>query len=316
MRTLHPSSPRHATVRTGPAAFTLVELLVVIGIIGILIALLLPAVQRVRAAALSAACGNNLKQIGLAMHQFHDAYKVFPSNGGWDGKQTIKAVDGTLFTPETFDDVTAKAYQWGVGDPLLKPQDQTGSWGYAILPYVEQEAIYRQRDWTIPVEVHVCPARRLPEAQTVVPEDANGKYKSGGWAWARTDYGVNLGMFDNRPNCFPITRFASGMSHVILVGEKAYDVKAQAGSWTYDEPFFLGGSKGTSRGAPGLSPDGPGINYKDNWGSAHTGGVLFVFGDGHVDMVAFNIDPSVLTAMLTPDDNPVTHDGPIETSLP
>jgi hypothetical protein len=173
-----------------------------------------------------------------------------------------------------------------------------------------------QRDWTLPVEGFICPARRLPEAHTVVPEDANGKYKSGGWAWARTDYGVNLGAFDNRPNCFAMSRFTSGLSNVVLVGEKAYDVTAQAGSWTYDEPFFLGGSKGTSRGAPGLSPDGPGINYKDNWGSAHPGIVQFVYGDGSVRPVAFDIDPTTFTAMLIPDTNPLTHDGAILTDLP
>jgi prepilin-type N-terminal cleavage/methylation domain-containing protein/prepilin-type processing-associated H-X9-DG protein len=298
------------------AAFTLIELLVVIAIIATLIGLLLPATQKVRAAALTATCGNNLKQIGLALHQFHDNFKVFPSNGGWDGEQTIKAVDGSLFTPETYDNDTAKAYQWGVGDPMLKPQDQTGSWGYAILPYLEQAEIYQQRDWTTPVEVLICPARRLPEATTVVPEDANGMYKSGGWPWSRTDYGVNLGAFDNRPICISMNRLASGSSNVVLVGEKAYDKIAQEGSWSYDESFFLGGSKGTSRGAPGLSPDGPGINYKDNWGSAHPGGVQFLFADGSVRMIAFDIDPLEFTAMLTPDGGPVSKGGAIQMNLP
>jgi Protein of unknown function (DUF1559) len=91
------------------------------------------------------------------------------------------------------------------------------------------------------------------------------------------------------------------MSNTILAGEKAYDIIVQAQNWYYDEGYFVGGSKGTARGAPGLSPDGPGINYKDNWGSPHADGVLFLFGDGGVRQLNFNTDPSIVAALLTPD---------------
>jgi prepilin-type N-terminal cleavage/methylation domain-containing protein len=92
-------------------AFTLVELLVVIAIIGVLVALLLPAVQRVRGSSDQIACANNLKQLGLGLHQFHDTCKMFPSNGGWDGYQTIPSADGPQFTPETFDYMTNRGYK-------------------------------------------------------------------------------------------------------------------------------------------------------------------------------------------------------------
>jgi prepilin-type N-terminal cleavage/methylation domain-containing protein len=291
------------SARARRCGFSLVELIVVIAVIAILIALLVPAVQQVRAAAASTQCQNNLKQIGLALLQFHDVYTVFPSNGGWDGKQTIAATLGPPFTPSTFDFTTNKLYQFGAGDPRLKPQEQTGSWAYAILPYLEQTPLFENPVWQTAVAGYICPARRQPIARPSVAQDACGIYDSGGWSWARTDYGVNLDTVDNRPNCYSTARITDGTSNTVLVGEKAYDIAVQEDSWYYDESFFLGGSKGTSRGAPGLSPDGPGINYKDNWGSAHRTGVYFLFADGGARLVSFDTDLNVMVAILTPDGN-------------
>jgi prepilin-type N-terminal cleavage/methylation domain-containing protein len=285
--------------------FTLIELLVVIGIIGILMSLILPAVQKVREAAGRIRCSNNLKQVGLALHQFHDAYRVFPSNGGWDGKQTIPDVNGNPFTPTTFDYTTGGTYQWGVGDPTLSPKDQTGSWAYSILPYVEQDAMFRDRVWhdTI-VPVYICPTRRQAVSLTCVPDDGNGKFESGGWTWAKVDYAVNLFAFDNRPTVRSMASITDGMSNTILVGEKAFNPAVETPtSWYWDEPFFVGGSKGTSRGGFGLLKDGADIayHYKENWGSPHTGGVLFLFGDGAVRLVPRSIDEATFSALLTPD---------------
>jgi prepilin-type N-terminal cleavage/methylation domain-containing protein len=289
--------------RAPRSAFTLVESLIVIAIIAILAALLLSAVQKVRSAANQAVCQNNLRQIGLAMCQFHDVNGVFPSNGGWDGSQTIPAVGGAPFTPETFDYLTDTGYYWGTGDPNLRPQRQTGSWGYALLPYLEQDAMYWGREWTVGETLFACPARRSPQARTSIFQDAYADYFSGGWAWGRTDYAVNLQAFDNRPICWSMNRFSDGLSNTVLVGEKAYDIVVQSPSWYFDEPFFLGGSKGTSRGTTGLYRDGPGIDYKESWGSAHPGGVFFVFGDCHVSPLPFDMNPEVVAALLTPDGN-------------
>jgi prepilin-type N-terminal cleavage/methylation domain-containing protein len=108
--------------------FTLVELLVVIAIIGVLIALLLPAVQKVREAANRIQCANNLKQIGLAIHNFHDTFGGFPNQGN----------------------------QWYTGiscGPDGSPQNfryQQAGWAYQILPFMEQDNLFNTRD-TMPV---------------------------------------------------------------------------------------------------------------------------------------------------------------------
>ena len=97
-----------------------------------------------------------------------------------------------------------------------------------------------------------------------------------------------------------MVQFTDGLSQTILVGEKAYDVAVQGPSWFFDESFFLGGSQGTSRNASALSQDGPNINYRDNWGSAHLAGANFVFGDGSVRQLLFSTSANVVMALLTP----------------
>jgi prepilin-type N-terminal cleavage/methylation domain-containing protein len=173
--------------------FSLVELLVVIAIIGVLVALLLPAVQAAREAARRAHCTNNLKQIGLAAQNFHDAHKVFPS-AGW-------------------------GYLW-VGDPDLGYSvKQPGGWAYSLLPFMEYGNVHEMgtdnnpgfityAQWAgalkatqTPIPQLICPSRRdvqcYPRVQFMAPGD-NQAYNAGGDTSSklnRSDYAGNAGDF-------------------------------------------------------------------------------------------------------------------------
>jgi prepilin-type N-terminal cleavage/methylation domain-containing protein len=282
-------------------AFSLIELLVVIAIIGILVGLILPAVQSARDSANRTACSNNLHQIGIALQSFHDTNGVFPSNGGWDGTQTIADANGAQFTPQTFDKEINHLFHWGVGDPNLDARSQTGSWAFSILPQMDQGNAFDSRLQNAVVSGYLCPARNRGGPFAQFAEDIHGRYESGGLAWGKLDYAVNLQAFANRPTVFPISAFTDGLSNTILLGEKAIDPHVQVPtSWYWDEPYFIGGSKGGSRAGVALYRDAIAIPYKDSWGSKHITGVPFLFGDGAARFLDFSTSWETLLALMTP----------------
>jgi prepilin-type N-terminal cleavage/methylation domain-containing protein/prepilin-type processing-associated H-X9-DG protein len=285
------------------AGLSLVELLVALAIVGVLVALLMPAVQQAREYARRLQCANQLRQIGLGLMAHHDAFRVLPGNGGWDGSQTIPDTAGTPFVVSTTDFEQGITYRFGVGSPELRPEQQTGAWHYAILPYVEQQAMFRERLWTMGLGLYVCPSRRSPEAVAIVESDDYGAYASGGWTWGKTDYAGNGLLFPNlpAPKLKAFSSLSDGTSNTLLVGEKAIDPLVQVpNSWYWDEPFFVGGSRGTTRLGVQVMRDRVDNVFKQNWGAAHPGAAQILLADGSVRGLSYETSWSVVSALLTP----------------
>jgi prepilin-type N-terminal cleavage/methylation domain-containing protein len=284
--------------------FTLIELLVVIAIIAVLIGLLVPAVQKVREAGNRASCQNNLKQIGLALHNHHDVYHFFPSNGGYaTGDSATPYVISTSGTGGT-------NARWGLADPRRAGRNQPGCWAFAILPYVEQENLFKAAPDNgtqgVPIPIYICPSRRPAQAwDTPHPDPFLGPDRhddgAGRNPWSSTDYAANQRVIDDRPKVMRIADIKDGTSSTILVGEKSMDPRGYtSGSWYWNQPVFSGGSGGTARLGTYVYPDAVGVPFEDHWGSAHTAGSQFLFADGSVRIISFATPHTEVLKMLTP----------------
>ena len=317
--------------------FTLIELLVVIAIIAILIALLVPAVQKVREAAALTQCRNNLKQHGLAFHNYHNSYKAFPS-GGTTWTSNNRTMLGNLPT-------NYESQVWG--------------WGFQTLPFVDQEPL-----WGLPpgqpnddmvaaalIPIHFCPSVGQPR---IYPY-AQGSPAGGTPMRGMSDYTANAGSWGSlgtasagAANAFdgPIVGSTSvsgirrtmesisdGTSNTLLIGEKyltgrtfqnlssCNDDQGYVDGWDNDMIVFSQGAVGQAAptGATAIAmttPPTAGLSFPPQqftlnntsgtcggfFGSIHPSGMMSVFCDGTVRQISYNVDPAAFFSMCSIND--------------
>ena len=282
----------HARTPLVRAGFTLVELLVVIAIIGVLVALLLPAVQAARESARRTQCSNQLKQMGLAIHNHHDTLNQFPTGGQFPWSASIN--DGKNLGP---------------------------GWPYQILNFTEQAVLWEkgQKDGidairAVPVKMYFCPSRRMAAFQggralmdyaSATPADSPGSWDQYWYGkvheveTAATYRGMIVRSGNNRKATFG--NITDGASNVMCIGEKWLNRNNYtAGDWHDDCGWSDGWDPDTVRytGYP-LCKDTqtPPTQAGYMFGGAHPAVSLALFGDGSVHNLSFNIDPVTLNRL-------------------
>jgi prepilin-type N-terminal cleavage/methylation domain-containing protein/prepilin-type processing-associated H-X9-DG protein len=283
------------TRRKRRCAFTLVELLVVIAIIGILVSLLLPAIQAAREAARRTECSSNLKQIGVALHNYHDHYRSFPS--------------GILYWPGNLPNPNGDNQMWG--------------WSALLLPFVEQQGLHDQMrvtSWTLrqllnnnanrpwvqtPLKVYRCPSDITKDLPNNTPQPT--QFYDGGpnncpdpYYAATSNYMGVAGMWDldepliNGPDQNGVlyansrVRFAAildGTANTFAAGGRNFT--CSAGAWVGTRNSNGGGTQGNRYvlGRVSIRPNAFwNTTCYEGFSSFHPGGSQFVFCDGAVNL--------------------------------
>ena len=307
------------------SGFTLIELLVVIAIIGVLIGLLLPATQKVRAAAARIQCRNNLRQIGLALHSYHNRLGYFPP------AYFSNLQPGTLPSQNSNGDCTWNEIGPGWGS------------GAYLLADLERNDVYQQINFNLDIKdpanavarnvmipVFICPSEPRPDNFT--PVDSNGNplvdinqqvitvAHSSYVAMNGAPDGVTSDAFDNngafiRNKSLQIKNMTDGLSTTLFIGERCTNmsnttwVGGVQGSVVPDLRYSdladqLAAAEGDcalvlAHGSTTHLPNNPLVFDADATASYHEAGVNFLFGDGSVQVINDQINPNTYQALCT-----------------
>jgi len=308
------------------SAFTLVELLVVIAIVGILAALIGPAVQAAREAARKTNCRSNLKQLGAALHTYHDTHGRLPSGYIYDGPPASPNPSAGTVPPQVL--------RFDASQPGLVLQPNGPGWGWAalLLPFVEQKALSDRIEFGLPVESSGnadippiplsylnCPSDTgtgeftiLDELDAPLAKAATNSYAAcfGSYGLLNTDPDSGNGLFQ-RNSRIRNSDIVDGLTHTIAVGERS--ALFAKSPWS---GVMTGGTVRTTPGAPvytaivELAPamvlarvgnrllNSPYSEPYDFF-SPHGSIVFFVFADGSVRGLTDSTDREVLHALAT-----------------
>jgi prepilin-type N-terminal cleavage/methylation domain-containing protein/prepilin-type processing-associated H-X9-DG protein len=263
-------------VGAGERGFSLVELLVVIGIVAILVALLLPAINAARESGRNVMCKNHLRQIGLGMLAQEEAQRHFPT-GGWEWDSRPMYAGST---------------------PLAGASQQAG-WGFQILPFIEGKDAWLsgpEKAIGTTQATYFCPSRRAPQVVTL-PDNYDPPVREG----ADIERALNDYAASNREDTGLIRRYEplrrikaiDGLSRTMLAGEKRLNLRflgqpqdddneGYAAGWTADT--MRNTDKSPRSDDYSLTGDGD-----DRFGASHPGTVNVVFGDGAVHAVSYQV---------------------------